>query len=155
VSSTGPSYEERLHAPVSWWVVGAGFVATVWWIFVLATPQWVAGLAAGVALAAVAALLGGYGSARLAVRGGELRAGRAHIPLVLCGPVEPLDAEQARRAGGADADARAYLLLRPYIATAVRVGIDDPKDPVPYWLVSTRHPERLAAAVRAGRPASP
>jgi hypothetical protein len=155
VSSTGPSYEERLHTPVSWWVVAAGFVATVWWIFVLATPQWVAWLAAGVALAAVAALLGGYGAVRLAVRDGELRAGRAHIPLALCGPVEPLDAEQARRVGGADADARAYLLLRPYVATAVRVGIDDPKDPVPYWLVSTRHPDRLAAAVRAGRPASP
>jgi Protein of unknown function (DUF3093) len=145
------SYEERLFAPVVWWLVGAGFVATVWWIFVIATPGWVTWLAGVAALGIAVAVLGGYGSARLVVRDGELRAGRAHIDLGLCGTVEVLDAEQARRAGGADADARAYLLLRPYIATAVRVPIDDPDDPVPYWLLSTRHPERLATAVRDGR----
>ena len=145
------SYEERLTPPIAWWLVGAGFVTTVWWIFVIATPQWLAWLAAAVAFALVVGLLGHYGSARLAVADGELRAGRAHVPLTLCGAVEPLDRDQTRRAGGAEADARAYLLLRPYIATAVRVPIDDPQDPVPYWLLSTRQPERLAAAVRAGR----
>lgn len=145
------SYEERLAAPIAWWLVGIGFAATVWWIFIIATPPWLAWLAAAVTLATVVGLVGHYGSARLAVADGELRAGRAHIPLALCGAVEPLDQEQTRRAGGAEVDARAYLLLRPYIATAVRVTIDDPHDPVPYWLLSTRRPERLAAAVRAGR----
>jgi hypothetical protein len=147
----GRPYEERLVAPVGWWLVGAGFVVTVWWIFVLATPGWLAWLAGAVSLAAVGSLIGWYGAVRLAVRDGELRAGRAHIDLELCGEVEALDADRARLAGGAEADARAYLLLRPYIATAVRVAIDDPHDPVPYWLLSTRHPERLAAAVRDGR----
>lgn len=145
------SYEERLTPPIAWWLVGAGFVATVWWIFVIATPQWLAWLAAAIALSLVVGLLGHYGSARLVVTDGELRAGRAHIPLALCGVVEPLDRDQARRAGGVEADARAYFLLRPYIATAVRVMIDDPQDPAPYWLLSTRRPERLAAAVRTGR----
>jgi hypothetical protein len=42
---------------------------------------------------------------------------------------------------GRDADARAYLLLRPYLKRAVRVEITDPADPTPYWLVSTRHPK--------------
>jgi len=34
------------------------------------------------------------------------------------------------------------------------VQIDDPRDPAPYWLLATRHPESLAAALaalRAGR----
>jgi Protein of unknown function (DUF3093) len=145
------SYEERLHAPLAWWLIGLGFVVTVWWIFVLATPLWLAWLAAIVALALVAGLVGHYGAARVAVSDGQLRAARAHIPLELCGAVEVLDAERTRRAGGPDADARAYLLLRPYIATAVRVAIDDPNDPAPYWLISSRRPDRLAAAVRAGR----
>ena len=35
-------------------------------------------------------------------------------------------------------------MLRPYIKTAVEITLDDPDDPVPYWLVSTRHPHRLA-----------
>ena len=51
------------------------------------------------------------------------------------------------RLAGRDADARAYLLLRPYLRRAVRIAIDDPADPTPYWLVSTRRPTRLAAAL--------
>ena len=58
-----------------------------------------------------------------------------------------LDADQARRRAGVDADARAHLVLRPYVATAVEITLDDPADPVPYWLVSTRRPDALAAAV--------
>ena len=54
-----------------------------------------------------------------------------------------------RRPGGSpgvDADARAFLLLRPYLKRAVQVEIADPADPTPYWLVRTRHPDELAAA---------
>ncbi len=50
---------------------------------------------------------------------------------------------------GPEADARAYLLLRPYLKRAVRVEITDPADPAPYWLVSSRRPEELARAVQA------
>ena len=73
-------------------------------------------------------------------------------PVDHVGDVVPLDAGGTRRLAGRDADARAYLLLRPYLQRAVRIGIDDPADPTPYWLVSTRRPDRLAAALRrAGR----
>ena len=48
-----------------------------------------------------------------------------------------------------DADARAYLLLRPYLKRAVKVEITDRADPAPYWLISTRHPEELAQALVA------
>ena len=46
-----------------------------------------------------------------------------------------------------EADARAFLLLRPYVKTAVRVDLEDPADPTPYWLLSSRRPEALAAAL--------
>ena len=39
-------------------------------------------------------------------------------------------------------------MLRPYIRTAVEITLDDPEDPVPYWLVSTRHPQQLAEALK-------
>ena len=32
----------------------------------------------------------------------------------------------------------------------VRVPVEDPADPAPYWLVSSRRPDQLAAALRAG-----
>ena len=50
---------------------------------------------------------------------------------------------------GQDADARAFLVLRPYLKRAVKVAIEDPGDPAPYWLIATRDPERLAAAITA------
>ena len=48
---------------------------------------------------------------------------------------------------GPEADARAFLLLRPYLKRAVRVEITDPADPAPYWLVSSRRPDELAGAL--------
>ncbi len=64
-----------------------------------------------------------------------------------------LDAEGVRRLAGVDADARAYLLLRPYLKRGVRIDITDPADPAPYWLVSCRRPEALVTAVGVGRTA--
>ena len=83
--------------------------------------------------------------------GTTFRAGRAHIPLELVGPATPLDADGLRRQAGVDADARAYLLLRPYLKRGVRVDIADPADPTPYWLVSSRRPAALVSALEAGR----
>ena len=70
-----------------------------------------------------------------------------------CGPVQALDEQGTRRLRGVDADARAYLALRPYVARAVRVQVEDPADSTPYWLVSSRRPERLVAALEEARPA--
>ncbi|PID54264.1 MAG: hypothetical protein CSB46_03540 [Micrococcales bacterium] len=33
------------------------------------------------------------------------------------------------------------------LSGVVRIGLDDPSDPTPYWLVSSRNPQALAAAV--------
>ena len=88
-----------------------------------------------------------YGSPRVTVADGMLRAGRARIEAAHLGAVEALEAEEAWRAAGPEADARAYLLIRPYLKRAVKVEITDPADPAPYWLVGTRHPKTLAAAI--------
>jgi len=64
----------------------------------------------------------------------------------------PLDAEALRRQAGPQLDARAHLLLRGWVRGGLRLELVDPQDPTPYWLVSARHPERLAAAVEAARP---
>lgn len=92
-----------------------------------------------------------YGRALVAVGPDGFTAGRATLPAWAIGEVSALDASAARAARGRDADPRAYLLIRGYVPCAVRVDVDDPDDPVPYWLISTRHPERLASALRAAR----
>ncbi len=145
-----PAYDERLHVPLRWWVQATMFLATVWLAFIVALPSWLAWTGAGVLLAAVFGVFVWVGSLRVAVADGTLYAGKAHIPVGLIGEVEPLDKEETRRVHGVDADARAFLVTRPYVSRAVKVRIEDPADPTPYWLISTRHPRQLAAAISGG-----
>ena len=146
-----PAYDERLGVPLRWWALATMFVASMLLAFLVALPLWVALVGTGVLAAAVTVLFLGYGGARVVVGHGTLTAGRARIPLSAVGAVQPLDAEAARLLAGRNADARAYLLMRPYVRRAVRVEVTDPADPTPYWLVSTRHPERLVDALAAAR----
>jgi energy-coupling factor transporter transmembrane protein EcfT len=148
-SGSLPRYTERLFVPLRWWVQGVMFVATLWLALVVAVPgAWAWALTAAI-LALLALAFVAYGSATIVVEDGHLRAGRARIAAGYLGAVEPLDAEASRRTAGVDADARAYLLLRPYLKRAVKVEIVDPADPAPYWLLGTRHADSLASAIRA------
>jgi hypothetical protein len=143
----GP-YDERLGVPLRWWVQGVMLVATLWLALVVAVPGPAAWVCTAVALALLTLLLVSYGGARVSVADGWFRAGRARIEAVHLGTATALDPEETRRVAGPEADARAYLLLRPYLKRAVRVEITDPADPTPYWLVSSRHPDELAKAVQ-------
>lgn len=147
--SLTPAYAERLGVPLRWWVQGTMLVATLWLAVAVAMPALGAWIVTLVALALMTFLFTSYGGARVVVAGGTLRAGRAHIAAEHLGAAVALDAEQTRRAAGVEADARAYLLIRPYLKRAVRVEITDPADPAPYWLIGTRHPEELAKALTA------
>ena len=149
--TTPPDYRETLHVPVSWWLIGLGLVVAVWWAFFVATPWFVAIAAAVLAALIVGTVLGRYGAVRVAVDGHGLRAGRATLAWPYVGAVETLDDAGVRRVAGVEADARAYLVLRGYCGAAVRVRVDDERDPTPYWLVSTRHPAELAARLTAPR----
>ena len=144
-------YAERLTVPLRWWVQGTMFVASLWLAVLAATPEAVAWSVTAVAMTVLVALFVSYGRPRVSVDGTTFRAGRAHIPLELVGRATALDADGVRRQAGVDADARAYLLLRPYLKRGVRVDIADPADPTPYWLVSSRRPEALVSALEAGR----
>ena len=107
------------------------------------------GLVGGAALSVMA--VSSYGSARIRVVAGSLVAGDARIPLTALGDAQVLDAEEAMAWRSYKADPRAFMLLRSYVPTAVRVEITDPADPTPYVYLSTREPERLVAALAAVR----
>ena len=140
-------YAERLFVPLRWWVQATMLVATFWLALVVAVPPVAAFSIIAVIAALVAAGFLRYGAIRVQVADGELRAGRAHLPLGYVGAVTPLDTEQTRLLAGRDANARAYLAMRPYVKRSVRIDVNDPQDPTPYWLVSTRRPKQLAAAL--------
>jgi len=146
---TTARFEEQLRVPLRWWVQATMFVASIWLAFIVAMPAVVAWGAAAFLVLLVVGLFLGYGGARLRVGVGVFQAGPARIPVRLLSDPTPLDAEATHRLAGRDANGRAYHLLRPYLKRSVRVTVDDPDDPVPYWLVSTRRPDELAAALSA------
>ncbi|MGC0329049.1 hypothetical protein RKD23_002039 [Streptomyces sp. SAI-170] len=143
-------YEERLTAPRSWWLVS--FLVGVSLALILlpfGTLPMLGGLAGGTAAAAVVA--SSYGSVRIRVVNGSLIAGEARLPVTALGETEVLDPEEARAWRTYKADTRAFLLLRAYIPTALKVEVTDPADPTPYLYLSTREPDRLAEAIRTAR----
>lgn len=106
------------------------------------------------ALIAIVALVGlgafWFSRLRTVVRVDDrvVRAGAARLPLNYVGRVRALDAEESAIARSSGADANAYLVLRVgYARTSVAVEVTDPRDPHTYWLISTRHPERLVSAI--------
>lgn len=154
MSSAQDTYHERLGVPLRWWAQATMAVAILWLTIVVAVPGPTAWIASALTFALLAACLSWYGDARVIVSEGWFQAGRARVETSYVGEVTALDAEQTRLVAGRDADARAFLVLRPYLKRAVKVEIVDPADPTPYWLVSSRHADRLAGALTAARTGS-
>ena len=140
------SYRERL-SPSLWALVAAavcGPMAALTLTPIDTTLALVAGVVVGVGV--VVALIAA--SPVIEVVGDELRAGPAHIDVSLLGEPVATEGEEARLARGTNLDPRSWMLLRGGVAGVVTVPVLDPDDPAPAWVVSTRTPDRLVAAIR-------
>ena len=140
-------YSERLRAPVSWWVIGLFFAVSFATAVGFVLDPVVSLVGGGLAAALVTVGLVWYGSAAITVDDEGLRVGRYRLEAAYLGEVVPHSAGATRDRLGRDADRRALLVVRGYIPTSVEVAIADPADPHPYWLISTRRPDELAAAL--------
>ncbi|ROP26664.1 DUF3093 domain-containing protein [Pseudokineococcus lusitanus] len=140
------AYRERVLPSAGSWVAAPALAALAG---LAAGPLGVGVVAVVVVVVAgvVAAVLLAW-SPVVEVADGELRAGRARIPLAELGAATGYDGEDARQQRGPALDARAHVLMRGWADGVVRVEVTDPDDPAPYWLVSTHRPRRLAAALQ-------
>jgi Protein of unknown function (DUF3093) len=139
-------YRERL-GPSLWVLVSAalaGPMAALVFVPVDTTVGLVIGAVVGVAV--VALLIAG--SPTVIVTEGVLRAGRAHIPVGQLGDPVSYAAEEARHQRGVGLDPRSWHVIRGGIDGVVVIAVTDPDDPTPAWVMSSRTPDRLAAAVR-------
>jgi Protein of unknown function (DUF3093) len=146
------SYTERLSVPAAYWWLG--MLTT----FTFASFVW-AGFNVAVAIASYVLFCGGtaavllaWGRTSIEVTNGELRAGPATLPLAVAGEVAALDDAQAAAMRGPRADPRAFMLLRPYLKLAVYIELSGEHQDRPYWLIGTRRPAELAAAIERSRP---
>lgn len=109
---------------------------------------------AAVIMAAVLLVLLVLRAPRIQVDTEQLRAGEARLPVASLGAIEELDRAQTRAAMGPGLRADAYVVYRAWVPTAVRMELVDGDvtgDPTPYWLISTRRPAELVAALRSAR----
>jgi hypothetical protein len=137
-------HERLLPGPGGWLgTVGLGAIAAI----ALWPVHSVTAVAVGLLVCVGSAVALAVSSPVVEVSDGVLRAGAARIPVALLGAAQALDVAAMRHELGPGLDARAYVCLRAWARTGVRVSVDDPADPTPYWLVSTRRPELLVKAL--------
>ena len=148
-TSRTTGHSERLYVPWYWWLpplLAAGLLAAevhlgypgvrAWLPYVLLLPL-------------TAVLIWRAGRAPVRIEDGELYVGTAHLPLAHVGTVEVFGAKEKRKVLGPRLDPAAFVLHRGWVGPTVRVEVTDPGDPTPYWVFSTRHPEKVASLLRA------
>ncbi|MBS1905149.1 MAG: DUF3093 domain-containing protein [Actinobacteria bacterium] len=145
-------YRERL-APSLWLFLAAALGGPMLTLVFVPAGSAIALVIGVVATLAIIALMIA-GSPRVAVEQRVLRAGRAWIDASWLGEPQVRTGEEARQARGPGLPARGWHLIRGGIDGVVIVPNTDPADPAPSWTISTRTPDRLAAAIDAARAAA-
>ncbi|MGN6608246.1 MAG: DUF3093 domain-containing protein [Jatrophihabitans sp.] len=148
-TGTTALFRERLRPPW-WWYAVAIFVAvllaaefhiaqidvTDWLPYIVLVP-----LAVGIVFS--------MGQATVVVDDTTLRVRGATLPLDIVSGIVALDDRTLRRVVGREGDPAAFVAIRPWIGPGAQLWLDDPDDPTPYWVVSTRRPQQLVELIRA------
>jgi hypothetical protein len=79
----------------------------------------------------------------------HLSVARAKIPRNLLGKIEEIAKDQIFSERGPKLDPAAYKVFQGTVKTAIKISLNDPNDPTPYWIISTRKPAQLAEVLRA------
>jgi Protein of unknown function (DUF3093) len=147
-----PVFSEKL-LPSFWAFVMAAIVfPSVYLVFLPINELFGLSLGAGLTLLIWAILVAV--SVRIEVANDELRVGAAHIPLIFLADAHAIAPENAFSERGPKLDSRAFVRFQMGVKTLVRFENIDEADPAPYWLLSTRKPEQLIAAVERARAAA-
>jgi hypothetical protein len=86
-------------------------------------------------------------TSRIRVDQNELRIDKAHIALKYLGKVTVLDSDAMRLLRTRDADPAAFLAIKFWAATGIKIEVTDPRDATPYWLITSKRGEKLAASL--------
>lgn len=144
-------YTERQWVPWYWWAAGLGLVLllaaqfalnrNVWWFIIplIVIGALVAWFLVWLSRTVVSVEQDPDGTRWLSVEGANLPNGVVSRSMVV-----PASARQ--NALGRQLDPAAFLVSHTWVPEHVLLVLDDPTDPTPYWMVSSRNPEALLAA---------
>ncbi|WP_314147920.1 DUF3093 domain-containing protein [uncultured Leifsonia sp.] len=149
---TGELYRERLWATP--WLFISTLLVIPAVMLVFAPINFTVGVVLAIVFyaAIVVALI--VSAPTIRVTGTEFSAGHARIPLEFIGEPQAFTGDAATLERGQRLDARAWLLIRGWVKPVVKIPVLDVDDPAPYWLVSTRNPDRLVRVLDEARLAS-
>lgn len=114
-------------------LAGLGFVA----VFLPIVED----LALLIGLGAFAVILAAqiFFSPQIIITATHLQVGRAQIELSHLGAAECFEGSAKQEQLGVKLDARAYVSIQGSAKQVIKVAVIDKKDPVPYWIFSTKH----------------
>jgi len=140
-------FTEKLWPTIWIWVVVVGLSSAG--ILMFAPISAAAGIIAALVLLAVMTTLLVVSTPTITVTRDSLRVGRATIDRKFVGTAEAFKKGEATAERGTRLNGLAYMCFRGWIDAVVKIDITDPADRTPYWLVSSRRPDELVAALGA------
>jgi hypothetical protein len=144
--SHAPLFRERLYVPLRWWLIAAVGVA-IGGAEVFAGFDWhLIVLIYAVLGLPTAALLLATGHLTVTVDADGLHARKETLPPAAILQFQRLDHAQTRRQLGPAGDRAAHLVARGYVSESVAIRTAEDAG-TPYWLVSSRRPDELIAAL--------
>ncbi|WP_054814134.1 DUF3093 domain-containing protein [Nocardia arizonensis] len=149
---TPHAYRERLWVPLWWWPVAFAVAGLLAAEIHMGAPGIRAWLPYALLFPVPVWVLVWLSRHRLEVRADaagtpELHVDRAHLPVSFVARAAVVAPTAKSAALGRQLDPAAYVQHRPWVGPMVLLVLDDPEDPTPYWLVSTRRPYEVLAAL--------
>ena len=141
-------YQERIRWP--WWLtllvlgLDISIVIAVW-----AGLGNTSAFIAAIISSAFTAYLYSISTLRISVEKDSFSVGRATIEKKYLGDIRVLTVDEFRFLRGPGINPGAFHAFRFWIKRGVKIEIKDSRDPTPYWLVSSKSPERLREALQS------
>ena len=157
-------YVERLRTPWWWYPAGVAVAALLGLEVAVVLPGWTAWAPIAILLLAALLVVRWLSSGTVSIDGTTLRAGVRSVPVAEIDLAIDLSPTELRRLVGRHGDPLAFTYIRSWVGPGVQLvlrpkpagpepGHEEPRLAEPYWVVSTRHPDRLLAALQAARAA--
>jgi len=149
-SAPATTYTEKLWP--AWWIwaviiAGGGALALA---FAPISVLWSS--VVGAVFILIMTILTVMSIAKIEVSPERVSVGRASIEREFIGEFSSHRKDDAFFERGRGLNGTAFMCFRGWIDPVVKMEITDERDATPYWLVSTRHPEKFVAALEATKP---
>lgn len=143
--ATPAPYIEKLRAP--WWLWLVSYALCVAVGLALSPTNALLCTVISVVAAIIVTVLFVASAPSIIITQDTLQVGRARIERRFLGEATGFAGDGARYERGRGLNGLAFMSFRGWIDPVVKVIIEDPNDSTPYWIFSTKHPERVSAAL--------